>query len=126
MDPLRISGILVTTLIHGAIVGAVAVLGADAAAERPPLAEMVTIEASLAFKSEKSTTNQPQRRTRRAKPPPPMAKPNKIARDVQTAPEPKPTPTPTAPTPAAATPSEAESQSEDFTDDFERYRKLRQ
>lgn len=114
MSPLRLSGILMTTLVHGAVVvSMVAFSQCPAAVEGPKIGQMVTIEAALAYKSKDSTSRQPQK-PRRPRPAPALQpEANQVSRDETQAPvEPKP-PEPTR-------------QDEDFAEQFEKYRQQRQ
>lgn len=115
MAPLRLSGILMTTLVHGSVVvGMVAFSQCPAAVEGPKIGQMVTIEAALAYKSNDPKSRQPQK-PRRSKPTPsPQPDTNPVSRDETQAPvEPKP-------------PEPPRQQEENFEEQFEKFRDMRQ
>ncbi len=114
MDGLRLSGILMTALVHGAVVvSMVAFSSCPGAAEGPKIGQMVTIEAALAYKSKDSKSRQPQK-PRRSQPPAPQPTTNPVSRDEEQAPvEQKPPEPPT-------------QRDEDFAEQFEKYRQMRQ
>jgi hypothetical protein len=103
-----------TTLVHGAVVvSMVAFSECHRAVEGPKIGQMVTIEAALAYKSKDSKTQQPQKPRRPRPAPAPQPEANQVSRDENQAPvEPKP---PEPPPPE-----------ENFADQFEKYRQMRQ
>lgn len=118
MDFVRISGVLVTALVHGSIFGAlVSFSNWDVNAEEPKLTDMTVIEASLAYKSTAKPTKQPQK-PRRAPKPRNAVKPQGVSRDEQQVPsEHKPEPTPKRP---------EQAEEPDYSKLFEKYRDMRQ
>jgi hypothetical protein len=116
MNPQRFSGILMTTLVHGAVVvGMVAFAQCPRSVDGPKIGPMVTIEAALAYKSKDPNSRQPQK-PRRSRPiPTPQPQTNPVSRDETRAPV-EPTPKP----PDQLRPDE------NFEEQFERFRELRQ
>jgi hypothetical protein len=112
MAPIRLSGILMTTLVHGSVVvGMVAFSQCPQAVEGPKIGQMVTIEAALAYKSTDPKSRQPQKpRSRPTSAPKPETNP--VSRDETQAPLP-----PTPPEPR---------QEENFDEQFEKFRQMRQ
>lgn len=119
MDFVRLSGVLITALVHGSIFGAlVAFSNWDTTSEGPKLKDMTVIEASLAYKSTAKPTKQPQKPRRAPPKPKAEAKPQGVSRDEQQAPkEKKPEPTPKKP---------EQPQEPDYSKLFEKYRDMRQ
>jgi hypothetical protein len=117
MAPLRLSGILMTTLVHGAaVVSMVAFSQCPQAVEGPKIGQMVTIEAALAYKSKDSKSQQPQKPRRPRPAPAPQPEANQVSRDeTQASPESKP-----------PEPPEPPRQEENFEEQFERFRQERQ
>lgn len=117
MDVFRLSGFLMTTLIHGAVIAGLVAFSKCAGIEDqgPKIGQMVTIEASLAYKSKEKTSKQPQKRRRRARPAPRTEAP-KVSRDETRPPE----PAEKQPEPQAKPPEE------DFLEQFEKFKELRQ
>lgn len=117
MTPLRLSGILMTTLVHGAAVAGMVVFSQlQAAADGPKIGQMVTIEAALAYKSKDSKSRQPQKPRRRRPAPPQPPEATKVSRDENQAPvETRPEP-----------PKPERQQEEDFAEQFEKFKQMRQ
>src|SRR3712207_2895757 len=115
MRPLRLSGILMTTLVHGSvIVGMVAFSQCPQAVEGPKIGQMVTIEAALAYKSKDPQSRQPQKPRRSTPTPSPQPATNPVSRDETQEPvEPKP-------------PEPPREREENFEEQFERFREQRQ
>jgi hypothetical protein len=115
MDRFRLSGLLMTSLVHGAVVvSLVAFSECTHSDNRPKIGEMVTIEASLAYKSGGKKTTQPQKRPRRPAPTP-TPETNPVSRDEDQ--------TPVEPKPDQPKPPDEE---EDFSKQFEKFRDERQ
>jgi hypothetical protein len=114
MAPLRLSGILMTTLVHGSVVvGLIAFSHWPAAGEGPKIGQMVTIEAALAYKSKDPKSRQPQKPRSKPRSNPQQPEINPVSRDETQAPvEPKP-PEPTR-------------QEENFEEQFQKFRDQRQ
>jgi type IV secretory pathway VirB10-like protein len=117
MTPPRLSGILMTTLVHGAVVvSMVAFSQCHGAVDGPKIGQMVTIEAALAYKSKDSQSRQPQKPRRPRPAPAPTPETNPVSRDENQAPvEPKP-----------PTPPDRAAPEEDFAEQFEKYRQQRE
>lgn len=115
MAPLRLSGILMTTLVHGAVVVSMVVFSqCPQAVEGPKIGQMVTIEAALAYKSKDPKSRQPQKPRSR---PTPTRQPetNPVSRDETQEPVPTPPKPPEQPEPE-----------ENFEEQFQKYREQRQ
>jgi hypothetical protein len=114
MDRSRLSGIIMTTLVHSAVVvGLVAFSECGGGDDRPKIGQMVTIEASLAYKSNDARSKQPQKPRRRR--PTPTPETNPVSRDETQEPvEPRPD-----------EPSKPQDE-EDFSKQFEKFRDERQ
>ena len=115
MDRLRLSGLIMTSLVHGAVVvGLVAFSECHGGDDRPKIGQMVTIEASLAYKSKDARSKQPQKPRRQR--PTPTPETNPVSRDE--------TQEPVAPKPDE--PSKPQDEEEDFSKQFEKFRDERQ
>lgn len=104
-----------TSLVHGAVVvGLVAFSDCAGGDDRPKIGQMVTIEASLAYKSGGPKVTQPQKKSGRKPPPTPTPETNPVSRDENQEPvETKPDPP-------------EKQEEEDFAKQFEKFRDERQ
>lgn len=102
-----------TTLVHSAVVvSLVAFSECSGGDDRPKIGQMVTIEASLAYKGKDSKSKQPQKQSRPRPTPTPTPETNPVSRDE--------TQEPVAPKPDD--PPKPQDEEEDFAKQFEKFR----
>lgn len=119
MDGTRVGGLLMTGLVHGSVIAGLLFFSSWEGEDRgPKLSDMLTIEASLAYKSKDSKTTQPQKPPRKRSATAPEERANPVSRD-----ENQPSPPPEKDPPPPAREPEPE---EDFLKEFEKYRDERQ
>lgn len=105
MNPFALSGLITTALLHGGVLAALAIFAGAGDDNGQPRLQMVTIEATLAYKS-KDQSKQPQKERRQKAP---KVEAPGVSRDENKKVEAK-----------------KEEPEEDFADDFEKYKNMRQ